>query len=110
MKVQFHPARSGDSDHLAEALVIFEEAGLWGLALGGIGLWKSDHAPQGISVSLPGRTYAGSAGDERRYGFLRGDKRVVQMFQDTIRREFLRQNHSRAAGGPAARAAEGIDG
>ena len=53
---------------------------------------------------------AGAKGDERRYGFLRGDKRVVQMFQDTIRREFLRQNHVRAAGGAGARAAEGADG
>ena len=99
MKIQFYPAATGDPQQLADALVIFEEAGLWGVSLAGISLWSNGRAPGGIAVSLPGRTYEAAGGDERRYSFIRGDKRIVQRLKDTIRAEYRRQHPEAARSG-----------
>jgi hypothetical protein len=106
VKIQFYAPHPGDPAHLAEAQVIFEEAGLWGLSLAGISLWSRSEAPDGVAVSLPGRTYSAAGGEERRYGFLRGDKRIVRRFKDTIRAEFLRQ-HAPARTSPHPARAQG---
>ena len=53
-------------------------------------------------MSLPGRNYEATGGDERRYSFIRGDKRIVQRFKDTIRAEYLRQHPE------SARAQQGL--
>jgi len=90
MRIQFYAGRGCPEHHLADALVVFEEAGLEGLCLSGIAVWARKDLGRGISVTLPSRPYQDN-GKERRYDFVRGDKAAIKGLKATIVAEFVRQ-------------------
>ena len=90
MKIHFYAASKPLKGHLADVQLIFEEAGLRGLSLSGIALWRHEDGQGAIIVSLPHRSFGeGGAG---RYHFLRGDQAAIDKLRDTILAAFLRQH------------------